>query len=67
MSGDGCVARARRVLLHGEIAALAVAGRLGVGPFARPGNGLWCRLWWTLWIVVVLRGLSSPAAAGAGP
>jgi hypothetical protein len=67
MRRDGWVARARRALLNGEIAALAVAGRLGVGPFARPGNGLWYRLWWTLWIVVVLRGLSSPAASAAGP
>jgi hypothetical protein len=67
MSGDEWVAKARGALLRGEIAALAVAGRLGVGPFARPGNGLWYRLWWTVWIVVVLRGLSSPAAAAAGP
>lgn len=66
MSGSAKRGRVRRLVMETELFILAIAGRVGVGPFAHRRSGPLPGPWRHLWIVAALLGILAWAAVGGG-
>ena len=62
MSGLTKSGRVRRSVMETELFILAIAGRMGVGPFAARRSGPPTAPWRHLWIVALLLGILAWAA-----